>query len=176
MNKLITLFFILFIFKCNAQEKDIIITDTIVIDTLKFHNILFKKCPGIMSGIPCLRNLQLINGSVPKRKNIINECNNVIYQIDNQNLILNLNDYKYNSFFNDFIQLDKKEIKKSEFFLLTNIDPQKKWQLIEGIYVNSKMYIVKMKLTIINKILENNIMVNLSSNYAEVYLIVNSTD
>ncbi|WP_438966489.1 hypothetical protein [Flavobacterium sp.] len=103
MNKLIILIFVLFIFNCKAQDKDVIITDTIVVDTLKFHNIVFKKCPGIMSGIPCLRYLQLINGSVPKRKNIINECDNIIYQMDNQNLILNLNDYEYNPLFKDFI-------------------------------------------------------------------------
>lgn len=175
MNKLIILIFVLFIFNCKAQDKDVIITDTIVVDTLKFHNLVFKKCPGIMSGIPCLRYLQLINGRVPKRKNIINECDNIIYQMDNQNLILNLNDYKYNPLFKDFIRIDKKGI-KSELFLLTNVDSKKKWQLIEGMYVNAKIYIVKMKLTLINKILENNIMINLSSDYADVYLIVNSTD
>lgn len=173
MKKNIISFILLIVpFYVIGQNKDFQIIDYVKVDTLKFKNIIYKQCPGILSGVPCHRYLLLANSkkeSICKIKK--KSSNKVYYEINEEKIILIFDEFKRNPFFKDFIN-DQITYSNSNFVLLSKVKNRKKFQVIDGFFSNVTFYEIQIKVETLNHLLNKNIMINSVNNYVTVLLII----
>lgn len=157
-----------------SQEKlpDVIITDTIYKDVLKTSHILVEKCPGFLSGLPCLRFIQHMDNLKFSKKNIITNDKKIFYKLSKDGIIvLDINEMANYQLLFKGLKIDNNNKKSME--LSKCIYNKKKIAIQEATYSNVMIYVAKVRLSKLNEILFTNIMVQTKEEYVNTYLIYN---
>ncbi len=170
--KYLLLFLCSFTFAQNDINSDIIISDTIHLNSLESYNVTYEKCPGSLSGIPCYRYLFYLGKEKPSKSKILDlKTNNLYYKfISGEILILDIkNNFKFNPLFSNL----KRDEDDSSSFNMSVFTKKNKFYFSSVKFNNIKIYVAKMKKISINKLLYSNIMINSDNDYIDVYLIYN---
>lgn len=168
-------YFLIFLFlflKINSvsQELKFKVIDTLYFKDLTVNNIIYEKCPGYLSGLPCYKSINFIDFRNPKKKLLVSKGTNLYYHFfDNETLLFNLKDDFDNFFFN----LKKDTIDVNRFDVLP-ITKKRKYCNNSLIYKNLKVYKILIKKDIINSIIRNNIKIKSNEIYLIIYIIYNS--
>jgi len=157
-----------------SQEKlpDVVITDTIYKDVLKTSHILVEKCPGFLSGLPCLRYIQYIDKLKFSKKDIITNDKEVFYKLSKDGIVvLDINEMvNYQLLFQD-LKIENND--KNSMELSRCIYRKRKITIKEATYSNAMVYVAKVRVSKLNEILFTNIMLQTDEEYVDAYLIYN---